>query len=390
MLYWNPNTLVVPQGGGLLRFFQVTARRNVLATKALLEIVDLLVGGARTEDVEEMHGRLGDNLRVADATTWTLWENAFRNSDFFDRAVAAEHLSALPFDDFLELLTETELVSTTWPPSFDQHKRSFGDRYRGSLHEQIATESLYRRIGPAAWWTNQKFTEDHLAIRPTPYRYIEEHFLDGYFRDHFSGLKVVEIGCGTGYFSAKMARHARTVVGLDHNSDYVAIARRTWTQDQYPNLAFHIGDIIELQNGAPPFCAGAYDRVILIDIFLFLFANTYQTELLKHRATIMRNLGQLLAPGGVLLIMDPHPLWLTPWLGAEQQPFGVLTEYRNRRFKVSPNLEEVSSFLYESGMRIRRILEPAIAAEFGQIDPQGLAFMNEVPQWWFLEVERAA
>jgi hypothetical protein len=85
--------------------------------------------------------------------------------------------------------------------------------------------------------------------------------------------------------------------------------------------------------------------------------------------------------------MDPHPFWLTPWLGQEGRPLGILAEYRSKHFKVAPTLEEFSSLAYESGFRIRRILEPRIEDAYRKIDPQGYAFMSEFPQWWFWELE---
>ena len=47
----------------------------------------------------------------------------------------------------------------------------------------------------------------------------------------------------------------------------------------------------------------------------------------------MKSVESLLKPNGVLLVMDPHPLWLTPWFGAPDAPLGILTEYRQRRLK---------------------------------------------------------
>src|SRR5262249_36503124 len=152
---------------------------------------------------------------------------------------------------------------------------------------------------------------------------VEERFLDGYFRDHFGGKTVLEIGCGTGYFTARMAGHARRALGGDYNPEYVEIARRTWPAEQYPNLEFQVGDIVHLGTGASEFARSTYDFVILIDTFLFLFDTTYQGALHENRHAIMRHLRRLVKPGGLLLLHDPHPFWLTPWLGTAEQPFGI-------------------------------------------------------------------
>ena len=174
---------------------------------------------------------------------------------------------------------------------------------------------------------------------------------------------------------------------MDYNADYVAVAREKWPPAAYPNLEFHVGNIIDLAAGSGMFQQRRFDAVVLIDTFLFLFHPAYQKELYENRRTIVANLRQLLKPDGQLLIMDPHPFWLTPWIGQEGHPLGVLTEYRSKRFKVIPTLEEFSTLVYEGGFRIRRVLEPPIQEAYRAIDPQGYAFMSEFPPWWFWELE---
>jgi hypothetical protein len=68
---------------------------------------------------------------------------------------------------------------------------------------------------------------------------------------------------------------------------------------------------------------------------------------------------------------------------------GILTEYRRKRFKVSPTLEEATGLLYSSGLRIRRILEPDINPAFAEISRAAYTFMREFSQWWVIECELA-
>ena len=386
-LFWDPDTLVIPLGGGRVRLFQALWRRNLVATLPILEVADLLTGGREESRLRECHARLGDSLRAADATRFTLWEHAYANADMFAAEAAAQPLEAMPFEEFLDLLLEAKIVAETWPPEFDFRKRSFGDRFKGSFYEQVGTEALWERVEPSHWWVKQKFTDDALQIRATPYRYIQEAFLDSYFGEALSGKEVLEVGCGTGYFTRKIAASARSAVGMDYNPDYIAVAREKWPRSAHPNLEFHVGNIIDLSAGTGIFQGRQFDAVVLIDTFLFLFHRAYQKELFDNRKSIMANLRTLLKPAGQLLIMDPHPFWLTPWLGQEGRPLGILAEYRSKHFKVAPTLEEFSSLAYESGFRIRRILEPRIEDAYRKIDPQGYAFMSEFPQWWFWELE---
>lgn len=388
-LYWSPNTLVLPLGSGLVRLFQVTTRRNVLATVEIVPLIDRLVGGRSRGEAERDYAALDGRLRIVDATAFSLWDHAYSNSDFLDTTVGEEDLEALPFDEFVEVLEEAAILSPCWPPRIEMEKKTFGDRFKGNFYEQVGTESLFERTTPTEWWTRQKFTADLSECRPTPYKFIEERFLERYFAEHLGGTTVLEIGSGTGYFTRKLAEHAEIAIGMDYNEDYVAAARRSWPAADHPNLEFHVGDILDLSRNAEVFGRSRFDRVVLIDTFLFLFDDSYQNQLYQQREQAVRNMATLMADDGRMLIMDPHPLWLTPWFGQADRPFGILTEYRERSFKVIPSLEEMTGLLCDCGLRIRRILEPPIDAEYAKIDPRAHAFMERVPQWCFYEVEKA-
>ena len=45
-LYWDPSTVIVPLGGGIVRLFQPFWRRNLLATMPIVEVADLLAAAA--------------------------------------------------------------------------------------------------------------------------------------------------------------------------------------------------------------------------------------------------------------------------------------------------------------------------------------------------------
>ncbi len=386
-LYWNPSTLVLPLGGGIFRLFQAYDRRNVLVNAATLAWIDTLVGGCDAAAAQQRFEQSDPPIALADATAFSMWDHAYSNSDFLDRSVTAADVQPQSWEDARDVLCDARIVLTAWPPPTDYDKRHYGDRFRGSFYEQIATESLFNRTTPTAWWTDQKFTVDRFAIRETPYQFIEERFLTSYFQEHFAGKSVLEIGCGTGYFTAKIAQHAQRAVGIDYNQEYLDVAARNWTREHYPNLEFQHGDIIDLSRSSSSFAREAFDYVVLIDTFLFLFDTKYQGALYEHREAIMSNLRKLVKPGGLLLVMDPHPLWLTPWIGGPTNPVGILTEYRERRLKVIPTLEEMTGFLCDNGVRLKRVLEPRIDEQYASVDPQAHTFMTNIPQWWFMEIE---
>ena len=56
------------------------------------------------------------------------------------------------------------------------------------------------------------------------------------------GGSVIDVGCGTGRWCRVAARHAGRVVGIDHNADSIAAARRL---SESGNVEYMIGDITE-------------------------------------------------------------------------------------------------------------------------------------------------
>jgi SAM-dependent methyltransferase len=383
-LFFVPTTLVLPLGQGLVRLFQAAHRRNVVADVSVVALLNATVGGADAAEIKSVWNGLPEELHLADASEFSLWESAHVNPDFFGLTNALE---ALPFDAAVDLLCESGILSRQWPPIYDHHKRGFADRFKGNFYEQIGTEALFNRVTPPEWWTGQKFEPSLTELRPTPYKYIEADFLSQYVASEMTNADVLDIGCGTGFFTNLIAERARSVIGLDHNENYIAAANKLWGRGLKGNLSFVPGDIIDLDTRG--FAQRKFDVVTIIDTFLFLFDERYQKRLSDNRLRIMKNVSNMLARGGRLVIVDPHPLWLTPWIGEDAPMVGILTEYRHKRFKVSPTLEEATGLLYRSGLRIRRILEPDINPAFAEISRAAHAFMHEIPQWWVIECELA-
>ncbi|MDP7641394.1 MAG: methyltransferase domain-containing protein, partial [Alphaproteobacteria bacterium] len=57
------------------------------------------------------------------------------------------------------------------------------------------------------------------------------------------GLKVLDLGCGTGHMLANLKPCKG--VGIDISAKMVDAARRNYAPDRHPNLSFEVGDIEE-------------------------------------------------------------------------------------------------------------------------------------------------
>jgi len=105
----------------------------------------------------------------------------------------------------------------------------------------------------------------------------------------FEGERVLEIACGTGYWTPLIAARAESVVALDYNEETLAIARTK----AYPkaNVRFVRGDAYELPEWPEKFSAA--------------YAGFWWSHVpLGRLDRFLRGLHQRLAPGAVVAFMD--------------------------------------------------------------------------------------
>jgi SAM-dependent methyltransferase len=155
-----------------------------------------------------------------------------------------------------------------------------------------ATASDWVAAGERAWaadapsWGNWGAPEAELRLLP----------------EDMTGLAAVELGCGTGYVSAWMARRGARVTGLDVSAAQLATARRLMAAHGL-DIDFREGDAeaTGLPDAAFDFAISEYGAAIWCDPEVWLPE--------AHR---------LLRPGGVLVFLGNHPLTLvaTPENGA--------------------------------------------------------------------------
>lgn len=386
---WNPNNLVMPLGQNRWRVFQPNYRRNLVVDNGALTVINFLAGcGESGATACALQNFDGDQFGFIDATKFTLIENALLNSAMFDENAANDDLLMVDLSEFMDALREGGFVSSSWPINYQFEKQGFADRFKGNFYEQVGTECLLNRQDPTEWWVAQKFEPGCKTTRPTPYKYIEEKFLDGYFQEEMKDRDVLEIGCGTGYYTNRIAQHADYTVGIDYNANYIETARKVWLDDGNKDADYAVCNIIDLKTDREELVTRKYDRIILIDTFLFLFDSVYQKDLYQNRERILGNITNMLGKDGKLIIMDPHPMWLTPMLGDPNSPVAVLDSYNTRHFKVVPGLEEITALFASAGLRIVRVLEPRIDEGYADIDLLGYNFYKEFPAWWLFELER--
>jgi 2-polyprenyl-3-methyl-5-hydroxy-6-metoxy-1,4-benzoquinol methylase len=120
---------------------------------------------------------------------------------------------------------------------------------------------------PALQWNLPVFTKWLTSVSPGP-------------------LRIVDIGCGNGSFSAALARLGHSVVGIDVDSSGLAIAR-----DAYPFVRFERMSIYD-----DPLQLGTFDVVTAAEVIEHCFK---PRELFHFGRRVLR-------PGGRLMLSTPY------------------------------------------------------------------------------------
>jgi len=105
---------------------------------------------------------------------------------------------------------------------------------------------------------------------------------------HLSGLRVLDIGCGTGRHTIRLARAGNRVTGIDLSPGMLAVAREKLSS---LDVALIEGDVLT----APP--PGAYDAVVTALVL----------EHIAEPAAFFARVAELLVPGGGFYISEIHP-----------------------------------------------------------------------------------
>jgi SAM-dependent methyltransferase len=112
---------------------------------------------------------------------------------------------------------------------------------------------------------------------------------------------VLEVGCGEGYGTARLASAARHVLGVDYDSLTVAHAHRT-----YPQAAF-----VRANLAALPVPSAAVDLVATLQVI----------EHVWNHPQFVRECLRVLHPGGLLFVTTPNRLTFSPGRDVPVNPF---------------------------------------------------------------------
>jgi ubiquinone/menaquinone biosynthesis C-methylase UbiE len=105
---------------------------------------------------------------------------------------------------------------------------------------------------------------------------------------HVAGRDVLDAACGEGYGAAWIARHAKSVTGLDVDAPTIAAARAKYTT---PGLRFETGSVATM-----PFADASFDCVVSFETL----------EHLAEQQAMLAEMRRVLRPEGILIISTPN------------------------------------------------------------------------------------
>ena len=255
----------------------------------------------------------------------------------------------------------------------------------GNFHQQLGQEvMLVHREVSSKWWLNQKFTEDLRHLRSDSlYETIQADYLKNYFQNKFSDRDViVDIGCGTGFYTNMMAETGASVLGVDPNEDYIRIASANAINGAHFEVAL-VGEKGAL-DGIPDDYA---DYVYMSDVLLFYFVPVDSTQH-ADLTVLLSDIGRILKSDGSIIIVEPHYLfWLLPWLGETKRPFTVLTEYAHKTFGVTPTLSQFVQAFGKGGFAVSWMDELIPDRSLEMAEPRAYSFACQFPPWHLFELK---
>ena len=99
------------------------------------------------------------------------------------------------------------------------------------------------------------------------------------------GSRVLDLCCGAGYDSMRLAQMGASVVGIDLSEESIAIAK-----ERNPKIPFYVGNMLD-----------DYSDIGHVDAIICLAGLVHLPE--EQLRTAFERMAQVMAPGGVVLLM---------------------------------------------------------------------------------------
>ncbi|MHA1770008.1 MAG: methyltransferase domain-containing protein [Candidatus Thorarchaeota archaeon] len=178
------------------------------------------------------------------------------------------------------------------------------------------------------------------------------------------GMRILDLGCGPGYFAIEAAKRGATVIGVDANGEMITLAQKR-AAEIHPSPVFIKSDVLKI-----------LEQTARSDISFDLIVSTFLLSELTpvERQVFLRRARRLLGPDGRMII------------AAE-----VLPEDTDNRRVFWRNRQEIEKNIASHELA-RRVLSPPITDLSSLMDASGLDVLvseNYGPEIGYIESRRA-
>ena len=244
-------------------------------------------------------------------------------------------------------------------------------------------------------WFKKKFYDDLSDIRPDSrnyYKYCVQNFITNFFsKERIAGKKILDFGCGPGYYSKILAQRGANITGIDRSTFLIQKANELKQRIGLRNLEFFQGDFLDFAANVAP---DEFDYVIAIDTIVS-FDYSRQKHNHEEFTQALSKINRILKDQGRFFIIEAHPFFGQLAKGikfSSQGHFhGHLPNYKIEfKHKDNPHhwftLDEITKALNENGLAICRIYEPDPSAELEKENPQLYKFFLKYPHMIVYEI----
>ena len=204
------------------------------------------------------------------------------------------------------------------------------------------------------------------------------------------GKRVLDAGCGQGYFSNTMQVKGAHVVGVDASENLIALAKKHYLESS--SLSFFVHDLRKPLNFFDASFDGAISNMVLMDF--------------DPIEPAVQEMGRIVRPGGFFIFSILHPFFLTGEVRKRISETFDLPHYELKRYatpfskKWHPGgmkhstvvyhrpLEYYVRTLFENGFSINEIHEPTLHRDTLSKRSNAEILLSEIPMFLIVKAER--
>ncbi len=244
-------------------------------------------------------------------------------------------------------------------------------------------------------WFKKKFFDDVSDIRPESrnyYKHCVHNFVTQFFsKEKIAGKRILDFGCGPGYYSTILAQRGADVTGIDRSAFLIYKANELKQKLGLKNIEFFQEDFLDFETNARP---KEFDYIIAIDtIVSFDFSRQKHNH--EDFTKALSKISRILKDQGRFFIIEAHPFFGQFAKGikfsSEGHFHGRLSHYKiEYKRKDNPNhwftLDEMTKALNENCLAICRIYEPDPSVELEKENAQLFKFFLKYPHMIVYEI----